>query len=70
MKKSLILICFVALFGACIAQTVNTLTSGTAVTGTLLPVLTDYDSDREANYYKIWVPANVKTVTVSLDKTE
>jgi len=70
MKKSQLLVCFVALFGAALAQTVTELTSGTAMVGALAPVLTDYESDRQANYYKIWLPGNVKSVTVNLDKTD
>jgi hypothetical protein len=70
MKKSQLLVCFLALFGCSLAQTINELASGTAMTGTLLPVLTDYDSDRQANYYKAWIPGNVKSVTVAVQKTD
>jgi len=70
MKKSQLLVCFVALFGVSLAQTITELTSGTASVGALAPVLTDYDSDRQANYYRIWIPGNVKSVTVNLDKTD
>jgi hypothetical protein len=70
MAKSLALVCIFALFASSLAQTITTLTSGVAATGTLLPVATDYENDRQANYYKIFIPGNAKTVQLTVTKTD